>query len=449
MQAAAEYVIKKLLSAGYQAYYVGGCVRDRLLGIPFDDVDIATNARPESVIGLFDKVIPSGLKYGTVTVLRAEQAIEVTTYRRDYDYADGRRPTIVAFSDTLEEDLVRRDFTINAMAMSQDGALIDFFGGQNDLELRIIRTVGEPAERFKEDALRKLRAVRFAAQKNFKLEAALFDELKRNPTLEGVSVERIFEELNKILLSNAAAYGLNLLADCGLLFQIYPKLADMVGFDQCNPHHKYDLFQHTLKVVEGVPATLELRWAALLHDVGKLDTMTVGADGVGHFYGHQQQSVVWAKRILKHFKASKALTDSVVNLVDYHMYKPVVKAKPIRRWINKIGKDNISDMIALMRADMIATGTLDGSFCETLSAEVDSVLTAGAVFSRTDLAVDGHDLMAKFESLKEQPKLLKPLFNSLVECCLEKPEQNTKARLLKIAERWLADHDGQINHKKE
>ncbi len=441
MQAAAEYVIIKLLKAGYQAYYVGGCVRDSLLGVSFDDVDIATNARPESVIELFDKVVPSGLKYGTVTVLQDGQAIEVTTYRRDFDYEDGRRPTTVAFSDRLEEDLIRRDFTINAMAMSQGGMLIDLFGGQRDLKLGIIRTVGEPAERFREDALRKLRAVRFAAQKNFKLDQSLFDELKRNPFLNGVSAERIFEELNKILLSEAPAYGLNLLADCGLLLQIYPKLADMVGFDQRNPHHKYDLFQHTVKVVEAVPASLELRWAALLHDVGKLDTMTIGADGVGHFYGHQQQSVVWAKRILKHFKASKALTDSVVNLVDYHMYKPVVKAKPIRRWINKIGKDSISDMIALMRADMIATGTLDGSFCEQLSAEVDGVLTAGAVFGRADLAVNGHDLMARFKVLKEQPKLLKPLLNWLVECCLEKPEQNTKAQLLILTENWLKEYD--------
>ncbi len=444
MRAAAEYVIKKLLKAGYSAYYVGGCVRDSLLGIPFDDVDIATNARPEAVIELFDRVVPSGLKYGTVTVLRDEQSIEVTTFRRDYDYVDGRRPTAVAFSDTLEEDLVRRDFTINAMAMSEDGALIDLFAGREDLKRGIIRTVGEPAERFKEDALRKLRAVRFAAQKNFKLDKSLFDELKRNPLLEGVSVERIFEELNKILLSNAPAYGLNLLADCGLLLQIYPKLADMVGFDQCNPHHKYDLFQHTLKVVEAVPATLELRWAALLHDVGKLDTMTIGDDGIGHFYGHQQQSVVWAKRILKHFKAPNALTDSVVNLVDYHMYKPVVKAKPIRRWINKIGKDSVPDMIALMRADMIATGTLDGSFCEELSAEVEGVLTAGAVFGRTDLAVNGHDLMARFEVLKAQPKLLKPLLNELVECCLERPQHNSKAQLLKIAENWIEGRAQQL-----
>ncbi len=437
MNKAAKIVAKTLIEAGYQAYFVGGCVRDQLLNLPYDDIDIATSARPEVVMALFDKTIATGIDYGTVTVCQAGHSFEVTTFRRDYAYVDGRRPSVVAFSDDIKTDLSRRDFTINAMAMTLDGAVVDPFDGQADLTARLIRTVGIAEARFEEDKLRKLRAVRFAAQKNFNLDEQLIAALKRDANLTGVSVERIFSELNKILLSDNASYGLRLLADSGLLAEIAPKLADMVGFDQKNPHHKYDLFEHTLRVVDYVPKTLPLRWAALLHDVGKLDTMTIGDDGIGHFYDHQSHSVIFAEQLLNQLKAPNKLKQQVLNLVDKHMYKPVLEAKPLRRWINKIGLDNVNDMVAFMRADMLATGTLDESFSDQLKLAVAQILAEKPPFSRADLALNGHQLMAQFTVLKDNPKLLKPLFSYLVEHCLAVPADNHKAQLLHLAENWL------------
>ncbi len=437
MNQAAKAVAKTLIEAGYQAFFVGGCVRDQLLNLPYTDIDIATSARPEVVMALFDKTIATGIEYGTVTVCQAGHSFEVTTFRRDYDYADGRRPSVVAFSDDIKTDLSRRDFTVNAMAMTLDGNIIDPFGGQADLAAKLMRTVGVAAARFAEDKLRKLRAVRFAAQKNFSLDEQLVDALKRDANLVGVSVERIFSELNKILLSANASYGLKLLADCGLLAEISPKLADMVGFDQKNPHHKYDLFEHTLRVVDYVPKTLPLCWAALLHDVGKLDTMTIDDDGIGHFYDHQKHSAILAERLLTQLKAPNKLIKTVLNLVDKHMYKPVLEAKPLRRWINKIGLANVDDMVALMRADMLATGTLDESFTDQLKLDVAKILAEKPPFSRADLVVNGHQLMAQFEVLKDNPKLLKPLFRYLVEHCLAVPADNNKVQLLHLTENWL------------
>ncbi len=437
MNQVAKTVAKMLIKAGYQAYFVGGCVRDQLLNLPYDDIDIATSALPDVVMALFDKTIATGIEYGTVTVCQAGHSFEVTTFRRDYDYTDGRRPSVVAFSDDITTDLSRRDFTINAMAMTLDGEIIDPFGGQADLNAKLIRTVGLADVRFAEDKLRKLRAVRFAAQKNFRLDKQLRNALKRDANLQGVSIERIFSELNKILLSDNASYGLRLLADCGLLAEVSPKLADMVGFDQKNPHHKYDLFEHTLRVVDYVPQTLPLRWAALLHDVGKLDTMTIGDDGVGHFYDHQSYSVIIAEQLLNKLKAPTKLRQTVLNLVGKHMYKPVLEAKPLRRWINKIGLDNVDDMVALMRADMLATGTLDESFTDQLKLDIAKILAEKPPFSRADLVLNGHQLMAQFDVLKDNPKLLKPLFGYLVEHCLAVPADNNKTQLLHLAENWL------------
>ncbi len=440
MNESAKQVIKTLQAAGHSAYFVGGCVRDYLMGVPYQDIDIATSARPTAVLALFDVAIPTGLDYGTVTVCLAGERFEVTTFRRDYQYADGRRPNVVSFSAHIAEDLSRRDFTINAMALDLEANVIDPFGGLADLKAKLIRTVGVAAERFAEDKLRKLRAVRFAAQKNFRLSDGLRAALQDDPNLVGVSVERIFDEFNKILLSEHPAYGLRLLADCRLLAEISPKLAAMVGFDQKNPHHKYDLFEHTLRVVAALPADLTLRWAALLHDVGKLDTMTIGDDGVGHFYDHQSQSVLIANQLLNRLKAPKKLNRAVANLVKHHMYRPVLKDKALRRWLNKIGSSAVDQMIALMRADMLATGTLDGSFSDDLHLKVTELLTRKPVFGRADLAVDGRVLMAQFKVLHDQPKYLKPLFKHLVECCLEQPEKNERAALLALTESWLSNH---------
>ncbi len=438
MNKTAKQIIKILNDAGYSAYFVGGCVRDFLLNQPYQDIDIATAARPEVVLTLFDKALPTGIAYGTVTVFRDGQNFEVTTFRRDYDYSDGRRPNVVAFSDSIAVDLSRRDFTINAMALTAAGDLIDPYGGSADLAAKCIRTVGVAADRFAEDKLRKLRAVRFAAQKNFKLAAGLKRALMADPNLAGVSAERMFGELNKILLAEHAAYGLQLLADCRLLAEISPKLNDMVGFDQHNPHHKYDLFEHTLRTVAAVPADLALRWAALLHDIGKLDTMTIDADGIGHFYDHQSHSVSLAEQLLKRLKAPKQLIKKVLGLIAHHMYRPLLTDKALRRWLNKVGGDSIEQMIDLMRADMLGTGTLDGTFADQLRLEVARLLAQKPVFSRADLAVDGHLLMAQFAALRQRPKQLKAVFEHLVAACLENPANNSQAALLALTADWLS-----------
>ncbi len=445
MNKTAKQIIKTLNDAGYSAYFVGGCVRDQLLNVAYDDIDIATAAQPKAVMALFDHAVATGLDYGTVTVCMAEQHFEVTTFRREYDYVDGRHPTVVHFSDRIEDDLSRRDFTINAMALTASGELIDPYGGAADLAAKLIRTVGDAADRFAEDKLRKLRAVRLAAQKDFRLDAQLRAALSANPDLNGVSVERILTEFNKILLSAHPEKGLRYLADCGLLNEISPKLAAMVGFDQCNPHHKYDLFEHTLRVVAAVPPKLNLRWAALLHDVGKLDTMTFGDDGIGHFYDHQSHSVTIGRRLFEHLRAPNRLKRDSLALVKHHMYRPVLKERPLRRWINKIGSDQLDDMMALMRADMLATGTLDDSFSVDLARHVDQLLKQKPIFSRADLAVDGHLLMRHFKVLEARPKLLKPLLANLVAHCIECPADNTVQRLLALTERWLtarANRDG-------
>lgn len=438
MPKGAMETLNVLKAAGFQAYFVGGCVRDLCLNRPYQDIDITTDAIPDQVIALFKRVIPTGVPYGTVTVLHKDGTYEVTTYRQEIGFSDGRRPDVVAFSKELNEDLSRRDFTINAMALGADGQLTDPFGGFVDLEHKQLRAVGDPEERFEEDRLRKLRAIRFAAQLDFEIEPNTFSAIKNNPSLAGVSVERIKIELDKMLLSSRPDLGLKLLQETGLLAVSLPEVLPTVGFIQHHPAHLYDVFTHTLSVVANAPNSLAVRWAALLHDIGKPETFTRGEDGIGHFYGHQDNSKILADQLMTRLKFPNNLRAEVLALIGFHMLKPVLEPKPINRFIHKVGEQNIHSLLQLMRADAIGTGTLeDDSYYNELEDLVAVALTSKVPMGRAALKVNGEDLMTAFPELAENPKQLKALFEDLVNFCLEAPEANTEEALLLRAQVWL------------
>ena len=308
-----------LLAAGYEAWIVGGCVRDALLGLPPKDYDLTTSALPEETQRVFAAYprIETGLRHGTVTVLLEGEPLEITTYRVDGAYSDARHPDGVTFTRSLRQDAARRDFTINAMAYAPGQGLQDFFGGQADLAQGTIRAVGRAETRFHEDALRILRALRFASVLDFTLEAETHQAaLACAPLLAAISPERVFSELGKLLCGKAAGRVLRTYPQ--VLGAVVPEILPMVGFDQRNAHHCYDVWTHTAVAVDHVPPELPLRLAMLFHDIGKPDTFSLGEDGQGHFYGHARRSVEQAEAILTRLRAPRQVRETVLLLVRYH-----------------------------------------------------------------------------------------------------------------------------------
>ena len=349
-----EKAIEILESRGFEAYFVGGCVRDTLMGLEVSDTDITTSALPEETLEAFDglRVIPTGIKHGTVTVLIEGEPIEITTFRSDGEYSDHRHPETVTFSRRLEDDLMRRDFTVNAMAYSKRTGLIDLYGGKSDIENKLIRAVGDPLARFDEDALRILRAVRFASQKCFSIEYATREAMiKRLPLLEFVSSERVFVELKKLIMGRGAVRAM--LENPETVCAAVPALADSVGFEQNNPHHIYDVYEHTVRAVGFCPYEEDVRLAALLHDSGKPETYSE-KDGVGHFYGHTEASLRLAEQTLAALKCDNATRDTVLTLIKYH--DPVIEPseKAVKRMLSKIGSDALLKLLSLKGADNLA-----------------------------------------------------------------------------------------------
>ena len=349
-----EKAIEILESRGFEAYFVGGCVRDTLMGLEVSDTDITTSALPEEMLEAFDglRVIPTGIKHGTVTVLIEGEPIEITTFRSDGEYSDHRHPETVTFSRRLEDDLMRRDFTVNAMAYSKRTGLIDLYGGKSDIENKLIRAVGDPLARFDEDALRILRAVRFASQKCFSIEYATREAMiKRLPLLEFVSSERVFVELKKLIMGRGAVRAM--LENPETVCAAVPALADSVGFEQNNPHHIYDVYEHTVRAVGFCPYEEDVRLAALLHDSGKPETYSE-KDGVGHFYGHTEASLRLAEQTLAALKCDNATRDTVLTLIKYH--DPVIEPseKAVKRMLSKIGSDALLKLLSLKGADNLA-----------------------------------------------------------------------------------------------
>jgi tRNA nucleotidyltransferase (CCA-adding enzyme) len=432
-----QIIMKAFENYGYEIYVVGGCVRDSLINRPINDWDLCTKATPEEMITICNtsefRYIPTGLRHGTITIVLNNENYEVTTYRLDGDYSDGRHPDKVSFTASLKEDLARRDFTINALAYNDKDKLVDYFGGLEDINNRIIRCVGNSEARFKEDSLRRLRAIRFAAQLGFKIDEETYSKLKLNPeSLLVLSIERIKDELGKILLSNNASYGMRELANLKMLKYIIPELEECIGFDQNNKYHDKDVFEHILSVVDNVIPKLELRLSALFHDIAKPNSLTIDENGQGHFLGHDFESAKIAKEILKRLKYDNKTIEKVYILVKYHMNRyDKIKASSIKKFINRIGIDNLEDLFELQIADIKGCAIEYQNYDNVLDLreKCKRILSEKQPLAIKDLDINGKDLIELgYKPDKEMGEGLK----YLLELVLEKPELNTKEQLVEL-----------------
>ena len=421
--------IDLLENAGFAAYAVGGCVRDTWLGLTPHDYDLCTSALPEQTEEVFRdyRLVLAGEKHGTVTVLTKGGPVEITTFRTEGGYRDNRHPDWVKFLPDIEGDLARRDFTINAMAYSPTRGFADPFCGREDLKNHILRAVGDPETRFAEDSLRILRGVRFAARFGLTPEEKTMEAmLSQRHLMENLARERVFEELCKLLLVVKAT---DITRFASILAAVIPELAPMIGFDQHSPHHAYDLITHTAHVVEGVPATLPLRWAALLHDMGKVTTFTRDATGRGHFYGHARDSAAMADDILRRLKAPTTLREEAVALIGRHMTRLQPDRKLLRRQVSKFGFPMVEAELALQEADMGSKGTGEDNG-SAVFAEVRQILedlkAEDACLNLKDLKINGNDLMA----LGFQGREIGICLNHLLEQVLEEQLPNDKETLL-------------------
>ena len=394
-----DYVInllKTLETAGYEAWCVGGCVRDTLLGRQPGDWDVTTNALPEETVAVFgERAVPTGLQHGTVTVRMEGGAVEVTTYRVDGVYTDHRRPDSVAFTPSLEEDLRRRDFTVNAIAMNRWGELRDPFGGREDLKRGCLRCVGEADRRFGEDALRILRGLRFAAVLGFAIESETAEAIHRNrELLQSIAAERIQVEFLKLLAGEYCVPVLREYVDVIGVF--WPEVLPMVGFDQRNYHHCYDVWEHTLHAMAAAGNDSVLRCAVLLHDIGKPGTFTLDAAGVGHFYGHSAKSRELADGMLRRLKCSNDFRETVLKLIDWHDRTLNPTERGIGRALRVLGEGDLRRLLQVKRADNLGQApAFHGRQAEIGKAEqvLEQLLAEQACFSLKQMAINGRDLL--------------------------------------------------------
>ena len=399
-------LISRLEQAGFSAYAVGGCVRDTLLSQVPHDWDLCTSARPEEMMEVFrgEHVVETGLKHGTLTVVLDHIPYEITTFRTDGSYTDHRHPDSVTFVEDVSGDLSRRDFTVNAMAYSPHTGLVDLFGGQEDLDRGVIRCVGVPEERFREDALRILRALRFAAVFDFAIDPETEKALRLlAPSLSNVAAERIREEFFKLLCGPGAGRILRAFPD--VLAHIVPEISVMVGYDQLNHHHSYDLWEHTVQGLENVPADPDLRLTMLLHDTGKPAVRVMDDKGEAHYRGHQAASAEIAERVTDDLRCDRETRDRVIRLVRYHDIPLRTESGEVNldrsfllRRLNKFGEKDLRALFLIHRADRIATGYStrekeDRRMTERMAA-LDALLAEQPCFTLKDLAVNGNDLKA-------------------------------------------------------
>lgn len=439
-------IIEALMQQGYEAYAVGGCVRDMVLGREPEDWDITTSATPKQVKKIFPRTVDTGIVHGTVTVLLDKEHYEVTTYRLDGVYEDNRHPKEISFTSSLNEDLKRRDFTINAMAYNEKEGFIDLFGGMEDIKNGQIRCVGSAEERFSEDALRILRAVRFSAQLGFQIEEETRKAIKSKvANLNNISAERIRVELTKLLLSDHPEK-LKELYETGITDVVLPEFNAMMSTGQKNIHHIYTVGEHTLRAVSEIAGKLEekrfdprertiLRWTMLLHDIEKPNTISVGKDGQNHFYGHQEKGAQTAKNILRRLKFDNDTIDAVVHLIRWHDYRFVLTPAGMRKAMAKIGKEYMELLFEVNRADTSAKNPKHtGEKYERLEAAKElyrQVIEREECVSLKELDINGRDLIAA--GLKPGRELGELLNRLLIEV-LENPELNQRETLLALAE---------------
>lgn len=436
--ASVQTALNMLCGAGYEAFIVGGCVRDALRGAEPHDWDCTTNAKPDEICACFRDfhVIETGLQHGTVTVVIEHFPIEITTYRIDGVYADHRRPDSVTFTDSLTDDLARRDFTVNAMAYHPERGLIDPYGGADDLQAKIIRCVGSPHDRFDEDGLRILRAMRFASVLDFTIEKDTADAVHTQKTLlHHISAERIDTELTKLLCGIGAERVLTDFSD--VLFTVLPELEPMHGFDQQNPHHDYDVYAHTLKAVAACPPEPILRWAALLHDSGKPHTFTKDERG-GHFYGHAAVSKEIARRALNAMKCDRKRHDRVILLVEKHDMVMNGTAKQLKRIVRQIGDEAAEQLLLLHKADVTAQAACHRAErieeSDRLLQMLAELRAENACMSLKQLAVTGGDLLA---AGIPQGKTIGETLNRLLESVIDGDLPNEHDALLAAAKKFI------------
>ncbi len=425
-----------LENAGYAAYAVGGCVRDACLGLTPHDYDLCTSALPRETEAVFGnkRLVLAGEKHGTVGVVTDFGVVEITTFRTEGAYRDNRHPDWVEFVSDVERDLARRDFTVNAMAYSPKRGFADPFGGREDLKNKVLRAVGEPEKRFQEDSLRILRGVRFAVRFDLTVDPETRKAmLSQAQLMDNLARERVFDELCKLLpLVDAEDLG----QFAPILAAVIPELEPMIGFDQRSPHHAYDLFTHTAHVVAGVPAELTLRWAALLHDIGKVPTFTQDETGRGHFYGHAPRGAEMADQVLHRLKAPTALREQVVVLIEKHMTRLQPDKKLLRRQIGRLGWEMVENLLYLQEADMGSKGTgkpEELAIFPQIRELLDQIKAENACLSLKDLAVNGHDLM----EMGFTGRAIGQCLNTLLEQVIDERLPNEKAALLAFAKTQL------------
>ena len=440
MKIALPEQVKKILEIlekhGYEGYAVGGCVRDSVLGRCPNDWDITTSALPHQVKELFSRTVDTGLQHGTVTVLMGGEGYEVTTYRVDGEYEDNRHPKEVTFTSNLIEDLKRRDFTINAMAYNESQGIVDAFGGIEDLEKGVIRCVGNPSERFDEDALRILRAIRFSAQLGFAIDSQTADAIQAfAPRLVNISAERIQTELVKMMISPHPEY-LKKAWELGITAVIFPEFDRAMDTPQNNPHHCYTVGEHILKALQNIEAERSLRFSILLHDIGKPMVRSTDDKGIDHFYRHADESAKMAKRILRRLKFDNEIIRKVDINVRFHDVRPELTEKSVRKAVSRIGAENFEDILKVKRADTLAQNPAwqqeKMEYLKQLEELYHQILEKQQCLSIKELAVNGKDLI---EDGMEQGKGIGEMLSKMLEYVLEYPQCNEKETLLAYGRR--------------
>jgi len=433
MRENAILIIEKLNEFGFEGYMSGGCVRDEYMGLTPKDYDLTTSATPDQITEVFHdyRIIPTGIKHGTVTIMIDNIPYEITTFRKDGKYSDGRHPDFVEYTTSLLDDLSRRDITINAMA-SNGSEIIDPYGGREDIQNKIIRCVGDPNERIAEDALRMLRIIRFSTKYNFEIDIRTFSAIQENyHLLSNVSKERIRDEFNQIIINDFEVFGLYALIYSGLMEQIYPEFLKLFDIEQNNPYHFLNVGHHTLTAIRNSPnKDLRVKLALFLHDLGKVDTRTTDENGIDHFKYHAKFSVTKAQKFLKEYKYDNKTREDVLTLIKYHDIEFIPEKKYVKRMLNNIGQELLVLLCDVKIGDISAQNP---DFFDQRKSEVlkfleiiDEIIKEESCFQIKDLAVNGYDMI----ELGLQREEIGFALNKLLEVVIDGVVENNKEELI-------------------